>query len=224
LEPIKLKATLRNTTGNGPARQLRRSGRTPAVLYGRELAPVSLAVDTHDFEQIVNKHNINQVLINLDLPEKGLSDGSVMIKELQVHPLTRDPLHIDFYVIDMKRKITVSIPVVTTGKAAGVEAGGVLQVVRRELDVECLPGKIPPHIEIDISHLEIGDAVHIGDIQLEGDVEFLDDESLTVVTVLSPHVEPEPEEEEEELEGEEGEEAGEVEEEGEEPEAGSEES
>lgn len=222
MEPISLKATLRNTTGNGPARQLRRSGKTPAILYGRETAPITLAVDTHDFEQIVNKYNINQVLITLDVSDGGIPRSSVMIKELQVNPLTRDPLHVDFYVIDMKRKITVSIPVVTTGKAAGVEEGGILQVVRRELDVNCLPGQIPEHVEIDISHLQIGDAVHIGDIQLEGDVEFLDDESLTVVTVLSPHIEPEPEEEEE-LEGVEGEEAAEIEE-GEAPEAGSEES
>jgi large subunit ribosomal protein L25 len=216
-----LQATLRNTTGNGPARQLRRSGKTPGILYGRETAPVSLAVDTHDFEQIINKYNINQVLIKLDVTDGSFPQSSVMIKELQVHPLTRDPLHVDFYVIDMKRKITVSIPVVTTGKAAGVEEGGILQVVRRELDVNCLPGMIPEHIQIDISHLQIGDAVHIGEIELEGDVEFLDDESLTVVTVLSPQVEEEPEEEE--LEGVEGEEGAETEE-GEAPEAGGEES
>lgn len=221
MEPVSLQATLRNTTGNGPARQLRRSGKTPGVLYGRETAPVSLAVDTHDFEQIINKYNINQVLIKLDVTDGGFPQSSVMIKELQVHPLTRDPLHVDFYVIDMKRKITVSIPVVTTGKAAGVEEGGILQVVRRELDVNCLPGMIPEHIQIDISHLQIGDAVHIGEIELEGDVEFLDDESLTVVTVLSPQVEEEPEEEEE-LEGVEGEEGAETEE-GEAPEAGGEE-
>jgi len=223
LEPISLQATLRKTAGNGPARQLRRSGKTPAVLYGREVGPVTLAVDTHDFEQIINKYNINQVLIKLNVTDGGFPDNSVMIKELQVHPLTRDPLHIDFYVIDMQRKITVSIPVVTAGQSPGVEAGGVLQVVRRELDVNCLPGKIPENIEIDISDLEIGDAVHIGDISLVGDVEFLDDENLTVVTVLSPHVEPEPEEEEE-LEAEEGEEAAEIDEEGEVPEAGEEES
>ncbi|HHP7234564.1 MAG TPA: 50S ribosomal protein L25 [Desulfobacterales bacterium] len=215
-----MQATLRNTTGNGPARQLRRSGKTPGVLYGRETAPVSLAVDTHDFEQIINKYNINQVLIKLDVTDGGFPQSSVMIKELQVHPLTRYPLHVDFYVIDMKRKITVSIPVVTTGKAAGVEEGGILQVVRRDLDVNCLPGMIPEHIKIDISHLQIGDAVHIGEIELEGDVEFLDDESLTVVTVLSPQVEEEPEEEE--LEGVEGEEGAETEE-GEAPEAGGEE-
>lgn len=221
MEPVSLHATTRNTTGDGPARQLRRSGKTPAILYGRETAPMSLAVDTHEFEQIINKFNINQVLIKLNVTDGGFPESSVMIKELQVNPLTRDPLHVDFYVIDMKRKITVSIPVVTAGKAAGVEEGGILQVVRRELDVNCLPGMIPEHIEIDISHLQIGDAVHIGDLQLKGDVEFLDDESLTVVTVLSPHVEPEPEEEEL-LEGEEGEEAAEIEE-GEGPEAGSEE-
>ena len=132
-----------------------------------------------------------------------------MIKELQTHPVSGNLIHIDFYEVDMKRKINVMVPVVTTGKSVGVEEGGMLNIVRRELEVFCLPGNIPESIEIDISELTIGDSVHIEDVPLGDDVEISADVNYTVVTVLSPKIEEEPvEEEEEELEeGEEGAEA-----------------
>jgi large subunit ribosomal protein L25 len=118
----------------------------------------------------------------------------------------------------MDQKITAKIPVVTTGMAKGVELGGMLQIIRRELEVECLPLEVPESIEIDISDLDIGDSIHVGKIRLEGGIEFLEDDNYTVVTVLSPKLEEEEPEEEEEVE----EETAEKEEE-ETPEAGSEE-
>jgi large subunit ribosomal protein L25 len=132
-----------------------------------------------------------------------------MIKEHQVHPVSGDLIHSDFYEVDMKRQIKVMVPVVTTGKSAGVEEGGMLNIVRRELEVFCLPGDIPESIEIDISGMTIGDSVHLEDVPLGENVEVATDVNYTVVTVLSPKVEEEEvaEEEEEELEeGEEGEE------------------
>jgi large subunit ribosomal protein L25 len=113
----------------------------------------------------------------------------------------------------MDRKIMVNVPITTTGKAKGVETGGILQIIRRELEVQCFPLDVPESIEIDITDLDIGDSIHVGDIALQREIEFLGDENFTVVTVVSPKIEEE-EEVVEEAE-EEGEAA--ITEEGEEP-------
>jgi large subunit ribosomal protein L25 len=218
LDLIELKTKIRTTTGNGPARRLRISGQIPAVLYGPKTDPVLLSVDKIDLEQVFKKGGIGQVILNLVIQQNGeTTTRPAMIKELQTHPLSRNFIHIDFYEIKMDQKITAKIPVVTTGMAKGVEAGGILQIIRRELEVECLPLAVPESIEIDISDLDIGDSIHLGQIHVEGEIEFLEEDDYTVVTVSSPKMEEEPEEEEE-AEEEEAEK-----EEGETPEAGSEE-
>lgn len=201
MELIELKATTRTTLGNGPARRMRQKGQMPAVLYGPETEPVLLSVNVSELEQVLKKGGIGQVLLNLVIHDNGeTSSRPAMIKELQTHPVSRNFLHVDFYEIYMDRKIRVKIPVVTTGKSIGVELGGMLQTVRRELEVLCLPLEVPESIEIDITDLDMGDSVHVGDIPQKGDVEFLDDPHFTVVTILSPKIEAaeEPAEEEEE--------------------------
>ena len=190
--------------GNGPARVLRRAGQIPAVLYGRKIEPVLLSVNTKDLEQILKKGSYGQVILNLVIQNGKKVTTSAIIKELQTHPVSGNLIHIDFYEVDMKRQIKVMVPVVTTGKSAGIEEGGLLNIVRRELEVFCLPGDIPEAIEIDISELGIGDSIHVEDVSLGENVEVATDVNFTVVTVLSPKVEEEVvEEEEEELEGEE---------------------
>jgi large subunit ribosomal protein L25 len=218
LDLIQLKTKIRTTTGNGPARRLRMSGQIPAVLYGPNTKPVLLSVNNSDLELVFKKGGIGQLILNLVIQKNGeTTTMPAMIKELQTHPVSRNFIHVDFYEIKMDQKITAKIPVVTTGKAKGVELGGILQIIRRELEVECLPLEVPESIEIDISDLDIGDSIHVGQIPIEGEIEFLDEDDYTVVTVLSPKMEEEPEEEEE-VEEEEAET-----EEGETPEAGGEE-
>lgn len=206
MEQIELKANVRKTTGNGPARVLRREGRIPAVLYGPGTEPVLLSVNIGDFQEVLKKGNISQVLLNLVIQNGKTFSKSAVVKELQTHPVSQDFLHIDFYEIDMKRKIKVNVPVVTKGKSMGVELGGVVQIIRHELEVLCFPGEIPEEIEIDITDLDMGDSVHVEEVHLEGDMEIQAEVNYTVLTVLSPKVEEEVvEEEEEELEeGEEG--------------------
>ena len=206
MEQLELKATVRKATGNGPARVLRQAGEIPAVLYGRKTEPMSLSVNIRDLEYLTRKGNISQLLFDILIENGKTQTKKVMIKELQTHPVTRDFLHVDFYEIDMQRKVTVGVPVVTTGKSVGVERGGILQIVRRELEVLCLPGNIPSEITIDITDLDIGDSVHVDEIPLASDVELEDtDVNFTILTVVAPRVEaePEPEEEEAEVEGEE---------------------
>lgn len=198
MDLIELKTKIRTTTGNGPARRLRMSEQIPAVLYGQKTEPVLLSVNKSDLEQVFKKGGIGQVILNLVIQKNGeTTTRPAMIKELQTHPLSRNFIHIDFYEIKMDQKITAKIPVVTTGMAKGVEFGGILQIIRRELEVECLPLAVPESIEIDISDLDIGDSIHVGQIRVEGEIEFLEDDNYTVVTVLSPKMEEEPEEEKE---------------------------
>jgi large subunit ribosomal protein L25 len=208
LEQLKLKATVRKSTGNGPSRALRRSGEIPAVLYGRKTEPILLSVNVRELEGFARQGNLSQMLFNIVIENGKTQIRKVMIKDLQTHPVTRDFLHIDFYEIDMQRKIKVGVPIITTGQSVGVERGGILQIVRRELELFCYPDKIPSEIVIDITDLDIGDSVHVEEIPLEGDVEVDAEVNFTVLTVVAPRVEeePEPEEEEAEIEGEEAEE------------------
>ena len=208
MEKIELQASVRKTVGNGPARVLRRAGQVPAILYGRNTEPVLLSVNTKELEQILSKGSFGQFILNLVIQNGKKMTKAAMIKELQIHPVSGSLIHVDFYEIDMNRKINVMVPVVTTGHSVGVEEGGLLNIVRREIEILCLPGDIPESFEIDITELTIGDSIHIEDLQLGDDIEVASDVNFTVVTVLSPKVEEEPEEElEEELE--EGEEAAE---------------
>jgi large subunit ribosomal protein L25 len=204
LGKIELQATVRKSVGNGPARVLRRAGQIPAVLYGRKIEPVLLSVNTKDLEQILKKGSFGQFILTLVIQNGKKMTKPAIIKELQTHPVSGSLIHIDFYEVDMKRQIKVMVPVVTTGKSVGIEEGGLLNIVRRELEVFCLPGDIPEAIEIDISELGIGDSIHLEDLPLGENVEVVTDVNFTVVTVLSPKVEEEVVEEEEEgLEGEE---------------------
>jgi large subunit ribosomal protein L25 len=218
LEFLELKVNKRKSVGNGPARVLRRQKKTPAVLYGPQIESILLTVNNADLENAIKKSKGGQVFINLMIQNGKAVNHYAMIKELQTHPVSGDFLHVDFYEIALERKIKVKVPVVTKGKSKGVELGGVLQVVRRELEVSCLPAQIPEAIEIDITDLDIGDSVHVEEIHLEGEIEIEADVNFTVVTVLSPKVEEEEEEVEEEAEAEvSDEEEAQAESEGEEP-------
>ena len=208
MDLIDLNTNTRTAKGNGPAKTLRREGRIPAVLYGRRTDPVLLSVSTHDLEAVLKKSAGGQALLNLMIQNGETTKKTAIIKELQTHPVSRDFLHVDFYEIDMKRKIRIKVPVIAKGKSKGVEDGGTLQFVRRELEVLCLPIEIPEAFEVDITELEIGDSVHVNEIQLNENIEIPEAEEVnfTVLTVVSPKAEEIVEEEiEEEVEA--GEEA-----------------
>ena len=220
MKQLELSATIRSAIGNGPARQLRMQGKMPAVLYGPKAEPVLLTVDIKELETSLKQGSLAQSIFNLTVDGDKKKATAVMIKELQRHPVSGNFLHADFYEIDMKRKIAVMVPINAVGKSAGVEMGGILQVIRREIEVLCLPTEIPESFDIDITDLEIGDSVHVDEIPTTENVEIPADTNFTVLTIVSPKIEEEPEEEEadeleegeEATEGEEGEEAEETEE------------
>jgi large subunit ribosomal protein L25 len=198
-----LNADIRTTKGNGPARELRRQGKIPAVLYGPDTEPISLSVSANDIETAIRKRTGKQLFFNILVQNGESKEYPVLLKELQRHPVSGSYLHADFYEIAEDRKLAVRIPVTVTGKSPGVEMGGILQIIRRELDAICLPKDIPNAIEIDVSEMNIGDSIHIEEISAEN-VEFPAEVNFTVLTVVGKKAEVLDEEEEGE-ESEEGE-------------------
>lgn len=209
MESINLNADMRGTRGNSPARALRRSGRIPAVIYGPGTEPLAISIDTHEIRTALRDVSGSNFFVNLTVAGDAKTERTTMVKEIQVEPLSRELLHADFYEVPMDRKIHAMVPVHLVGKCIGVEMGGVLSLIRRELEVICLPTLIPDNIEIDVTDLDIGHSVHVNDVELEGDVEIPDDVNFTVVTVVAAK---QVEEEVEEEEGEELEEGAEAEE------------
>lgn len=191
LEFHDLKAKLRTTKGNSPARALRREGAIPAVIYGPGTEAVPITVSVYDLEQIVKAANTRQVFVNMTIDGGG--NRTAMLKELQRHPLKGNFLHADFYEVAMDRKVNLMIPVTTVGTCKGVEMGGMLQVIRHELEAYCMLSDIPDVIEIDITDLDMGESIHVEDIEVKGDVELVHDVNFTVLTVLSG-LQPEEEE------------------------------
>lgn len=182
MNTIELNVETRKTKGNSPARALRRDGKVPAILYGPQTAPSMLAIPTRELEIILNKGGLGRSVISLFV-DGDKSAKPVMIKELQINPVSKNLLHVDFYEVSMDRKIRVKIPVVVTGKAVGVENGGILQIVRREVEVSCLPNAIPNAITVDVTNLDIGQAYHVEDIHIEGDVEIPHEVNFTILTI-----------------------------------------
>lgn len=212
MDRYQITAKRREKTGKGISRTLRRQGEMPAVLYGASIDNMPLSVDIHEMQLLLNKVSPSQALLDLQIESDAKDKKTVMIKELQIDPVKFNYLHIDFYEVKMDQQISTTVPIVAVGTSKGVEEGGVLQIIRRELEVNCLPGDIPEQIEIDITELDVGDSVHVEDIKLDKEIEIPYETNFTILTVVSPAMEKEEEPEAEE--GEEGEE-GEVEGEGE---------
>ena len=164
----------------------------PGVLYGPVTPPVMLAVVARDFEHVVQKGNIRRTIFSLSIQNGATLNKPAVIKELQTHPVSGQFLHVDFYEIDMNRKLRVMVPILPKGKAKGEEFGGIMQIIRREIEVLCLPREIPEALELEVAELGIGDALHVKDIALPAGVELAPGVNYTVVTVVSPKTEAAP--------------------------------
>lgn len=182
MKELQLAAEVRNDAGKGVARKLRAAGRIPGILYGLDKTPQMLGVSGLELGKLLRKAGDN---VLFDLAVKGSKTEKVLLREVQRHPVTEDVVHVDLLRIDLTKEIEVTVPVRLTGTSAGVRAGGVLEFVRRELDVSCLPTNIPPYVEVDIANLEINDAIHVSDLSVE-DVEILTDPVRTIVVVHPP--------------------------------------
>jgi large subunit ribosomal protein L25 len=186
-----LEVTRRETLGKGEARRTRRKGLVPAVVYGGDGAgAMPISVEPKALLRILHSDAGANTLISLKLDG---SDTRVLVKDYQVDPVTRQLLHADFYTIAMDRAIEVTIPVVLKGEARGVkQQGGILEFVRREIDIECLPGDIPEHVEIDVSELMLHQGVRVRDVAVDANWKPLSEPELLLVHVIPPKVEEAP--------------------------------
>jgi large subunit ribosomal protein L25 len=186
---LTLAARIRDSKGKEVAKKLRRDEQVPAVFYGPGAGTVKLVVDYPELQKIVKQTAGENVILALQIESDSGSDTKrVMLKELQVDPIKDTYLHVDFYEISMDKEITVDIPIHLVNIPKGVTEGGILQHVRRDLTVSCLPDKLVEHLEVDVSDLDIGDSVHIGDVGLPEGVKTSQEGHLTVATVVAPSV------------------------------------
>jgi large subunit ribosomal protein L25 len=191
--PISLAAETRTTSGKGPARQLRMAGRIPATLYGAKREPLSLTLDPKQVLQILRSESGHNTIFQLAVA--GGETTAAMVVDTQREPLQGRLLHVDLKRIAMDQAIRVKIPVHTLGEAAGVKLqGGILEVVTREIEIECLPAEIPEHISVDVSELTIGQNLRVGDLKLEGNRRVLTDADRVIAHVVAVKevVEPAP--------------------------------
>ena len=184
-----LSAETRSATGKGPNRRLRVSGKIPAVIYGKGRDAQSVTLDPTALETLLHKSGAGLNTL-IDLSVSGRTD-TVLVKELQRHPVHGSYVHVDFFKVDLTQKITVSVPIHFIGKARGVEFGGILDHPLRELEVECLPRAIPEFVEVDVSALEVGQAIHVSEVRLPEGVEVKTDPTLPVASVVLPAAEVE---------------------------------
>ncbi len=203
MDRMLLEAEKRDSLTRGELNQLRREGKIPAVIYGRGKDTQSLFVDGRLLRQVLAAGGTN-VLIDLKIGgASGAQAETVMLKEIQRHLLQQDRLlHIDFIRISMEDEIEVDVPLNFTGDAAGIEEGGILQYLLREVSIKCLPGNIPELFEVDISSLNIGEGLSASALTLPEGITLLTDPDEALVQMLAPAAEEEEElpEDEEELE------------------------
>ena len=182
----------RTVEGSRATRRLRRTGLVPGVVYGGEGEPVAFQVDARELRQAL-AHSGAVITLTVE----GEGDTPVVLKEQQRHPVTGHTLHIDLLRVDLRQKIGAVVVLELTGAddAPGVKAGGVLEQVTRELNIEALPNEIPDTIEHDVSALEIGDTIALAAVTMPAGVTLLDDPETVIVTVTPPRLSTEPSEE-----------------------------
>ena len=187
MEQIQVEAFIRNQSGKGPARTLRRAGHIPAIFYGPETQPISLYVRQKDLEKIFKKHSGENLFFQVQLKGEHQEESrTAMLKELQKDPVSRAYLHVDFYEVSLTKELEVEVGLRIVGKPKGVEKGGMLQEARRDLQIRCLPRNIPEYIEVDVSGLDIGDSIHVRDLKLAEELRIVNDPQTTLVTIVAP--------------------------------------
>jgi large subunit ribosomal protein L25 len=200
MEDTKLIAKKRDLQGSSNARRLRRAGTLPGVIYGDGEAATAIELNMHDFEQLLHHHTSETMLVEMTL--EGQGDVTVLVKDVQHHPVTSDPMHVDMQKIAADKPIQVDIQLDPVGEATGVKTGGTLDLVMHTIAIECLPGDLVESIEVDVAEMEIGDSLQVSDLKLGAKLKLLGDEDAIIISVSAPRAEEE--EEEEAIEGAEG--------------------
>jgi large subunit ribosomal protein L25 len=207
MKEVILKANFRERAGKEYAKKLRKNGLIPAVVYGQKADTLPLEIESKAFLTLLREGLGENVLVTLVTEGKKNGERKVLIREIQRDPVKGYIVHVDFHEVSLTKKLSLQVPIHLVGSPEGVKEGGILQHTLRELEVQCLPTAIPEKVEVDVSHLKIGDTIHVSDLKTE-DLEILSDPQSSVVSVVPPTVFKEPEvaepaaEEEPELVGE----------------------
>jgi large subunit ribosomal protein L25 len=188
MRQLPLAAHVRETTGKGAARKLRKNNQLPAIFYGPGTESIMLTVDYPELTRITKQGKGENIILDLQIKsDHGEETRKAMLKDLMVDPVNGAYLHADFYEISMDKKITVDIRVTLVNTPIGVkEGGGFLQHIRRNITVSCLPGSLIDSLDIDVSEMNVGDTVHIRDIEFPEGITCSEDGHLTVVVVSAP--------------------------------------
>jgi large subunit ribosomal protein L25 len=192
MKSVALNAFPRTLGRRAGAKKLRTAGRIPAVIYGRQAKPQNLEVDSREMEDLIHHSVSENLLVDLAVKDDTRPQRLALVQEVQHHPLNGKVLHVDFHEIAETEKVTISIPVETTGEAEGVKTdGGVLEHVLFKIKVRGLAKDIPEFITVDVSHLKIGEAIHLGEIKTPAGVELVGDKQIPVIAVAAPRTEEE---------------------------------
>jgi len=202
-----MNAELRERAGKGAARAARRAGKVPAVIYGNKQTPTMITLDPRELTKVLKGGSFFSSVFELEV---GGEKHRVLPRDLQLHPVTDVPLHVDFMRFSAKTRLNVEVAVIFENEeeCPGIKGGGVLNIVRHSIELMCSPDSIPDSLTVDLTGREVGESINISAIELPGDVELtITDRDFTVATIAAPTVQVEVEEE---IEGEgEGEAAGE---------------
>src|SRR5437870_3717305 len=190
MKSVALNAFPRVMARRGGAKKLRDSGRIPGVIYGRQQQAQNLEVNSKDIENLIHHSVSENLLVDLAVKDDSRPKRLALVQEVQHHPLNGKMLHVDFHEVAENEKVTIMVPVEATGEAVGVKTGGgILEHVLFKIKVRALPKDLPEVIALDVSHLEIGKTIHIGDITPPPGVEILGDKHISVIAVAAPMTE-----------------------------------
>lgn len=180
-----LTAQSRTDFGKEKMKKLRREGLVPGVIYGSSAKPEHVTLPHHDLDVLAKRVHGQTVLVDLEVKDpKGSRMEKVFLRELQRDPVSEKIVHVDWLRVDMEKPVIVEIPVVGVGTPAGVKLGGLLERLNRTVSVRCLPQDVPPHIDVDISEINVGHSIHVGEVPWPATVEILTDEDTALFTVL----------------------------------------
>ncbi len=192
MKSVALKAYPRSQVRGGQVKQLRGAGRVPATIYGRQAKPQNLEVSSEEFSDLLHHSVSENLLVDLTVDSDARAKRLALVQEIQHHPINGKILHVDFHEVSENEKVTVQVPLETTGEAAGVKTGGgVLEHILFKLKVRCLPKDLPEQIVVDVSALEIGKSIHLGEIKAPEGVEIIGDKHISVISVAAPRAEEE---------------------------------
>ncbi|MFN3407106.1 MAG: 50S ribosomal protein L25/general stress protein Ctc [Caldimicrobium sp.] len=185
MKQIVLQAEPREKTGKEVSKKLRKKGLIPAILYGKGIEPIPLNIKYSEFEKIYNKYKGETVIFTLEFPNNKEFKKQAILKDIQKDPVTDLFIHLDFQSVEEGRPIEVEVPLEFVGKPIGITKGGILEIMLHELTIECLPTEIPDKIVVDISGLDIGDSLHVKDLQVPQGLKVKDHPEETVATVVA---------------------------------------